>query len=230
MNGFAEPLAYAVTVSVKGDARSEAPSSGARRFPRLLGACDHYASPAFAGFVLLHCAGEALRARQRDALVEAGFELAPEFVLSVLLVVWLPFAVFAWRELRRDLTSAAAGGEKARALAVLERITLGVVVLFTALHVAQIGWPLLSGELAPSDVRPELVAKLSSTQLGVPLLAAGHLCGVAAAAFLGARQALRALGESAPRAFSRGAAVLGVLAYLLGSYAVIRTAGGVILP
>ena len=219
-------------MSVKGDARSEAPSSGPGRFPRLLSACDRYAGLGFAGFVLLHCAGQALRARPEDALPEAGFELQPAWVLSVLLAIWLPFAVFAWRELRRGRNSRTAGimSEKARAVALLERVTLWLVLLFTVLHLTQSVWPLLSGAQASSDVRPELVAALSSTQHGAPLLAASYLCGVGAAAFFGARQALRALGEPRPRALSRAVVVFSVLAYLLGSYAVIRCASGVILP
>jgi hypothetical protein len=61
------------------------------------------------------------------------------------------------------------------------------------------------------------------------LLAAGYLCGVGAAAFFAARQVLEALPGSAPRALARASVALGVLAYLLGSYAVIRCASGVIL-
>ena len=219
-------------MSVKGDARSEAPSSGPGRLTRLLSACDRYAGLGFAGFVLLHTAGQALRARRDEALPEAGFELQPAWVLCVFLAIWLPFAAFAWRELRRGGASrkTETTSEKARALALLERVTLWVVLLFTALHIAQIAWPLLSGAQAPSDVRPELVALLSSTQQGVPLVAASYLCGVGAAAFFGTRQALRALGEPRPRALSRAAVAFGVLAYLLGSYAVIRCSGGVILP
>jgi len=219
-------------VSVKGDARSEAPSSGPGRSARLLSACDRYAGLGFAGFVLLHTAGQALRARRDEALPEAGFELQPAWVLSALLAIWLPFAVFAWRELRRGgaARTTETTSEKAWALGLLERVTLWVVLLFTTLHIAQITWPLLSGAHAPSDVRPELIALLSSTQHGVPLLAASYLCGVGAAAFFGARQALRALGEPRPLALSRAAIALGVLAYMLGSYAVIRCSGGVILP
>ncbi len=219
-------------MSVKGDARSEAPSSRSGRFPGLLSACDRYAGLGFAGFVLCHFVCQALRARRDDALPEVGFELQPALVVGVLLAIWLPFAVFAWRELRRAGRARETGtaSEKARALALLERITLWAVLLFTALHLVQVAWPLLGGTQTPDDVRPELVAMLSSTQHGVPLLAAGYLCGVGAAAFFATRQALRALGELRPRALSRGAVALGVLAYLLGSYAVIRCAGGVILP
>ena len=224
-------MAYAAPVSVKGDARSQAPSSGDAAFPRLLSACDRYAGLGFAGFVLLHCACQAWRAHGDGALPQAGFELHPASVVSVLVAVWLPFAVFAWRRLRRGTDTRAAPGmpEKARALALLELLTLCVVLLFTSLHVLDFVWPLLSGAFAPRDVRPELIARLSSTQYGVPLLAAGYLCGVGAAAFFGARQALRALGSAPRRSAARALIALGVLAYLLGGYAVIRCASGVIL-
>jgi succinate dehydrogenase/fumarate reductase cytochrome b subunit len=220
-------------VSVKGDARSEAPSSEAARVPqlqRLLSGCDRYAGLGFAGFILLHCACEAFRAHSDGALPEAGFELTPALVVSVLLLVWLPFALFAWGEVRRGLPDRTAVSDKARALAVLERITLALVLVFTALHVAQVVWPLLSRALTPGDVRLELVAQLSGTQHGVPFLAAGYLCGVGAAAFLGTRRGLWALGEPGSRTLSRATVALGVLAYVLGSYAVIRCASGVILP
>ena len=218
-------------MSVKGDARSQAPSSDDGVLQRLLSACDRYAGLGFAGFVLLHCACQAWRAHGDGALPQAGFELHPASVVSLLVAVWLPFAIFAWRKLRRgsEVRTARTMPEKARALALLEALTLWVVLLFTALHGMDFVWPLLSGALAPSDVRPELVARLSSTQHGVPLLAASYLCGVGAAAFFGARQALRALGASPPRAAAGLLIGLGVLAYLLGSYAVIRCASGVIL-
>ena len=225
-------MAYAAPVSVKGDARSQAPSSDEAVFRRLLSACDRYAGLGFAGFVLLHCACQAWRAHGDGALPQAGLELQPASVVSLLVAVWLPFAVFTWRKLRRGIEARTARDlpERARALAVLEPLTLWVVVLFTALHVAHFVWPLLTGAFAPSDVRPELVARLSSTQHGVPLLAASYVCGVGAAAFFGARQALRALGASPRRAAVRALIALGVLAYLLGSYAVIRCASGTLLP
>jgi hypothetical protein len=212
---------------VKGDARSEPSSSGAAFASRWRTACQRYAGPGFAGFVLLHCAIEALRARTDGAVQGAGVELEPVLVAGLSLL-GLPFAVFAWHELRRPRTRAE--GEKARALDLLERPTLVLVLAFVIWHVAQIAYPLSIGTFAPSDVRPELTALLSSSWYGVPLIAAGYLCGVAAASFFGSREALRALGISPRRAYARGIVTLGVLAYLLGCYAVIRDASGAILP
>jgi hypothetical protein len=216
-------------VSVKGDARSEAPSSSTRSGSRLVSICDRYAGLGFAAFILLHFAGQAFRAHTDGALPQAGWELEPWFVAIVLLAVWLPFALFAWREFGRGRPSIqASASPKARALGILERVALAVVLLFTVWHVTQLVWPLLSGTFAPGDVRPELVAALSSTAHGAPLLASAYLCAVGAAAFLGTRQALRA--EAGSRRVTRIVIALGVFAYLLGSYAVIRCASGAILP
>jgi hypothetical protein len=163
------------------------------------------------------------------ALPTAGFESEPGFVLGVLLLIFLPFCVFSWDELRgRGRVRTPVVTEKARALAVLERVTHWLVLLFLGLHLTQVAWPLLDGERAASDTRPELIALLSSTVFGTPLIAAAYLCGVGAASFLGVRQVLRALGPERSRA-ARAAILCGVLAYLLGSYAVIRCAGGAIL-
>jgi len=214
---------------MKGDARAEAPSSDGGPFTRCRAVCARYAGLGLAGFVSFHLACQAVRAFRDGALPAAGFESEPVFVLGVLLVIVLPFCVFSWDELRvRSRVRAAGATEKARALALLERVSHWLVLLFLGLHLLQVAWPLLDGERAASDARPELVALLSSTEFGMPLIAAVYLCGVGAASFLCVRQALRALGPE-PSALRRGAILCGVLAYVLGSYAVIRCAGGAIL-
>jgi hypothetical protein len=201
---------------VKGDARSEAPSSEAGIFQRLLSACDRYAGLGFAGFVVVHFAYQAMRAHGDAAVPEAGLEAEPAIVAGLLLVIGLPFAVFAWRRLWRGIeTRSAHVSEKARALAVLEYCTLCVVLAFLALHGSQIVWPLLSGAFDRNDVRPELIALLSSTTHG-------------------ARQTLRAEGAARVHTptVARGRVIAGlfVVVWALGSYAVIRCASGVILP
>jgi hypothetical protein len=215
---------------VKGDARSAAPSSSTRGLAWLVSVCDRYAGLGFAAFVLAHLACQALRARTDGAIPSAGPELQPLLVAAVLLVIWLPFLVFAWRELRHRSSTIEVpdAGERARALGILERAALVVVLLFSALHGAQIVWPLLRGTFAPDDVRPELIAALSSTEHGAPLLAISYVCGVGAAAFFATRRTLRA--RPGARSFARVAVALGIFAYLLGSYAVIRCASGVMLP
>jgi hypothetical protein len=227
-----EPLAYAALVSVKGDARSEAPSSAEQRLPRLLSACDRYGGLGFAAFALFHFGCQAFRARTDGALPSAGFELERPVVMAWLIVVWPPFLVFAWRRLRCGLLApnSEVATEQARSLWILEQVTLAVVLAFTVLHVSQTAWPLLNEALAPDDVRPELIAKLSGTTWGVPMLAIAYLFGVGSAAFFGTRQVLRTRPAARTRALGRATVALGIVAYLCGSYAVIRCASGVILP
>lgn len=159
--------------------------------------------------------------------------MQPWFVGSVLCVVWLPFALFAGRTLSRswsfDRKQHNELSASARALAVIEPLALALTLLFAAVHGALVAWPLLSGAEADVDVRHELVAALSSTTHGVPLRAILCLCGVGAASFCASRQAHELLRAAAP-ARPRVAVALGVLAYLLGSYAVIRCASGSLLP
>ena len=116
-----------------------------------------------------------------------------------------------------------------RALAFAERLSLLVVVAFALVHCAKIAWPLLTGNASAADVRPGLVLSLSSTTYGLPLHAAGYVCGVAAASFYAVRQALAAC-SAAPRPVARAIMALGVLGYVLGSFAVIRCSGGRIFP
>jgi hypothetical protein len=219
-------------VSVEGDARSARQSSSpSETRAGLRKAADRFARLAFAAFVLVHLAWQAVRAHGDGARPDPGIELAPWFVTTLLLVVWAPFALFAARELRRIVSDARVPerGETARALAVVERLSLLGVVLFAAVHGAQTAWPLITGSSAAGDLRPQLIADLSGTNHGLPVQGIVYLCAVGAAAFYATRQILALLG-GAPRSAVRGVVTLGVLAYVLGSYAVIRCAGGSIFP
>jgi hypothetical protein len=155
------------------------------------------------------------------------------FVGSVLCGLWLPFALFAGRSLSRswsfDRKQHHELSASERALAVIEPLALALTLLFAAVHAALIAGPLLSGTLADVDIRPELVAALSSTTHGVPLRAILYLCGVGVASFCASRQAHALLRDARP-ARARSAVALGIFAYLLGSYAVIRCASGSLLP
>ena len=73
------------------------------------------------------------------------------------------------------------------------------------------------------------MADLSSTWRGLPLLGIVYLCAVGAAAFCAARLTLALLPAARP-GLSRAVVGLAVLAYLLGSYAVIRCGSGSLLP
>jgi hypothetical protein len=219
-------------VSVEGDARPERQSSSPSSLRSAsLSNVRRFARPAFAIFVLVHLALQAFRAHADATRPEPGLEQEPWFVAAVLLVVWLPFALLAGHELRRAPFFARLPGQddRTRALAVAERLSLLVVVLFTLVHVAHTAWPLLAGSLADADLRPELILMLSTTSHGVPLQGIIYLCGVGASSFYAARQALTAL-PGAPRAVTRAVVALAVLGYALGSYAVIRCASGPILP
>ncbi len=213
-------------VSGKGEARSERQSSWPSAVVRAgLARHRNYARLAFAGFVLLHAACEAYRAATDGTLPEPGLEAAPWFVAAVLLAVWLPFLLLAAAELRAPRRAAVGLSGQQRALALMEPVALCAVLAFTLLHVAELAWPLLSGAQIAVDVRPALTARLSTTRGGLPLNAGVALGGVGAASFYAVRQAQKALPGAA-----RVLVALGVLAYLLGSYAVIRVASGTILP
>jgi len=193
--------------------------------PRVLG----FARLAFAGFIALHFAFQAFRATTDAARPEPGFETQPAFVAALLLVIWLPFAGFVGHELHSWLlgTRPRVTDPRARALMFAERLSLLVMAVFALAHGSEIAWPLLTGTINAADVRPGLVLSLSSTSQGVPIHAAFYVCGVAAASFYATRQAL-AFGLSRPA--GRVVVALGVLSYVLGSFAVIRCSGGQIFP
>ena len=210
----------------KGDARPERQSSWANQAHEVV----RYARLAFAAFVLLHLTGQAYRAATDGAIPEPGIELQPWLVASLLLVVWLPFLACAPLELRSSLASARSTQRgNARALAVVEPLALAVVVLFAVVHGVAQAFPLLAGTRVAGDLRPELVATLSGTERGVPVQAALHLAAVGAASFYAVRQTMKVWPAASP-GFARAVVAGGVVAYLLGSYAVIRCASGALLP
>ena len=219
-------------MSVEGDARpTRQSSSPSAPLLGLLPRVRVFGRLAFAGFILVHLAFQAFRATGDAARPEPGLEVEPWFVAALLLVIWLPFALFAGHQLRAWLsgTYVRETAPRARALAVAERLALLALSAFALAHCAEIAWPLFSGQTSAADVRPALVLSLSSTSHGVPLHAALYVCGVAAASFYATRQVL-AVKNAAPRRLARAIVALGVLAYLLGSFAVIRCSGGQIFP
>ncbi len=182
--------------------------------------------------MLWHSSCQALRAPDDAARPSLGFELEPWFILLVLAAVGLPFGVLALHELGRlapDARRAPVPAGSARALAVAEQLALLILVPFTLVHVAETAWPMVNGSLAETDVRPELILLLSSTSHGLPLHAIAYLCAVGAASYYATRSARAAFSAAEP-GVARGLVALGVLTYLLGSYAVIRCASGEIFP
>jgi len=221
-------------VSAKGDARAARQSSWLSSLGGVQAKLERAAGPlrlTFAAFVLVHLALQARRAHSATALPEPGFEQAPWLVGALLALLWLPFTVFGLRTLSRSFTRSgrAARTGQAYALSIIEPLSLVIVLSFGALHSADLAWPLLRGSLDAVDVRGELVAKLSSTWRGVPVHAIGYLGAVGAAAFCAARLALASLPAGRPT-LTRAVLTLAVLAYLLGSYAVIRCGSGSLLP
>jgi hypothetical protein len=226
------PLAYAALVPAKGDARPERQSSSVAVLTWVkLERSRSYVRITFAGFVLFHSLIQAYRAATAGALPEPGLESEPWLVAFVVLLVWLPFLIFAGAELfapRRVVAPSSAPSQQ-EALERIEPVALLVVLGFTLLHAAQLAWPLLAGQLLADDVRPELIAILSSTRRGVPLQAIAACVGIGAASFYAVRQLQKALPDASPP-LARSLVALGVSSYLLGSYAVIRSASGPLLP
>jgi hypothetical protein len=216
-------------VPAKGDARSERQSSGLRSLTRATWAKSRgYPRIVLAGFVLIHSLIQAYRAGSAGALPEPGLESEPLVVALVLLGVWLPTLVFAAREFFEPLrieSSIEVTPPGLRAVRRIEPAALSILLVFGSLHAAQLAWPVLNGRLLPSDVRPELIAILSSTRSGVPLQAIALLATVAAASFYAVRQLQKAFPD-ARSGSARGLVALGIISYLLGSYAVIRCASG----
>ena len=221
-------------VSVKRDARPERQSSyrsGQALVPIRRATVARALRLSFAAFVLLHFATQAYRADTDGALPGSGVERASAVVAALFLLLWLPFTVLSLWQARRSLTRGAlpAAGGQQRALAVVEPLSLAIVLLFGTAHGALMAWPRLSGSLDEADLRAELVAGLSSTWHGFPMHGIAYLCAVGAASFCAARLTLAAL-PTARAGFSRAVVGLAVLGYLLGSYAVIRCGSGSLLP
>jgi len=221
-------------VSVKGDARPERQSSWLSLLRAVRQWLAGQARPlqlSFAGFVLWHFCVQAYRAGTAGALPEAGFERTPWFVGGLLLLFWLPFTALGVRKVCRSLAPGSVKSlqGRARALAVVEPLGLGIVLSFGAIHGGLMAAPLLTGALDESDLRAELVAGLSGTWRGFPVQGTVYLCAVGAAAFCAARLTL-ALLPAGRSWLSRTVLSLALLSYLLGSYAVIRCGSGSLFP
>lgn len=218
-------------VPAKRDARPARQSSWLHGLRGKLAPWEGPLQLSFAGFVLWHFSLQAYRAHTDGALPESGWERTPAMMGALLLLLWLPFTVFALRHLGRAFTR---GGQpapsgQARALAFAERLSLAIVLVFGSVHGVAMAWARLSGASDEADLRAELVLALSGTWRGLPLQGTAYLCAVGAASFYAARLTLSALPARKPglRRVVVGVAMLG---YLLGSYAVIRCGTGSLLP
>ena len=221
-------------VSAKGDARPERQSSWLSLLGVVQGRLDGVLRPlplAFAGFVLVHFSVQAYRAFTDGALPEPGFERWP-WLVGAELLLWLAFTAFGIRQLKRSFLargSLPAQDAQERALAVIEPLSLAIVLVFGGTHGAFLAWPLMTGSMDAADLRPELVATLSSTWRGLPVHGIAYLCAVGVTSFCAARLTLVALPVARPW-LKRAVISLAVFVHLLGSYAVIRCGSGSLLP
>jgi succinate dehydrogenase / fumarate reductase cytochrome b subunit len=186
-----------------------------------------------AGFVLVHvlAQGSALWGPDTYArwVVRATSRWSVPFDV---VLIYVPLLLHAALGLRR----VASGGLRAGPAGLVQPLSAAVLLAFSLLHVWQFPARVWLGELTPADYYPELCASLSSTAWGgVPLVAAGYLVGVAAAAVHGAvgvyRAALSSGLVSAARQqlLLRCCGAVGVAVFVLGSLIVIDLATGSVL-
>ena len=193
--------------------------------------------PAFLGLHLAHELRLAFRNDVSDVLRPEPSTLGQ---LTSWLLVWLPLLVhgalgaFFWLSGRR-LAPLPAGDVPAMPRLV-SRISAALALLFVAYHARAYSVLVWLGEADARDAGFRLLAELSSTRFGVPLLGGAYLLGLLATvthAGLGVHRALLAEGllNTAIRrqASARACAGFGALLFGVGAAAVIRVASGVLL-
>lgn len=190
-------------------------------------------------FLLLHLSRELWLAFASD--VSDVLRPAPSLLsqVSSWLLVWLPLCVHGVLGLylalsRRRLSALPA--DVPPLARVVSRVTSVIALLFVLYHAKSYALPLWLGEANPQDSGFRLLAELSSTRFGVPVLGGAYLLGLLATvthAALAVHRALLAQGllESASRrlASARACAAFGVVLFGLGAAAVIRVASGLLL-
>ncbi|HEY2410207.1 MAG TPA: hypothetical protein VGI10_29585 [Polyangiaceae bacterium] len=207
------------------EARNPSPSS---EWPGLVGRrVARLARPGLIVLFVVHFVSQAISAHNGHA--RSRFHETEPWVLLAS-IFWLIFLAFAAREMLRS--KPVASDARTRALLFAEQGALWVLIAFSLGHGFGYAWQLLNGELLASDLRPSVVAALSSTTHGVPLVGAGYLCAVGAASFIATRFARHELGQRAPQSTSarRAPVALGLCLCALGVYSVLRFATGSILP
>jgi len=181
-------------------------------------------------FVVIHLV-EYARLLAATAVVGARRFPPPSLVAVELVLVWVPlvfhvvFGAVVWRRRRKAPETNLPGGV---GLLVLHRLSALVALAFVVHHVVRFRLPILRGQIYPADSAQRLVAELSATRAGMPLVAALELLGVLAVSYhfayglfrLGARHSLD--GTRLRVACAGTGAILG----LLGAATVIRLAGG----
>lgn len=192
-----------------------------------------------AGYLSLHLLTQLSALRGPNAHVRWGaLPVAPAWIALEIALIYVPLVLHVGLGLRRVVRPWPAPVDPAVSPIgrQLMRASGAVLLVFLLFHIAEWRLPLWTGQLAPSDSYAELCARLSSTRWGgVPLVAFGHLLGVAAAAHHGAHgiyRGLLGLGLIGPRracAFRRCCVALGLCWFGLGALIVIDLATGSVL-
>jgi succinate dehydrogenase / fumarate reductase cytochrome b subunit len=99
------------------------------------------------------------------------------FLLLDVALVWLPLAAHALIGLWLSLGPLDAAPEERRR-SLLLRASGWLSLVFLVQHTLWLRWPLLTGEVWPSDVGERMTGLLSSTRDGIPAAAAFHLLGL----------------------------------------------------
>ena len=190
-------------------------------------------------FLLLHLSRELWLAFATD--VSEVLRPAPSLLgqFSSWLLVWLPLAVHGVLGLYLALRGRwlLALQQDVPALArLVSRVTSVIALLFLVYHAKGYVLPVWLGEADARDGGFRLLAELSSTRAGVPVLGGVYLLGLLATvthAALAVHRALLGQGllEAASRraTSARACAAFGVVLFGLGAAAVIRVASGLLL-
>jgi len=162
--------------------------------------------------------------------------------LTAWLLVWLPLSVHAalgaWFLVnRRQLSPVPSGDGDVPALPRrLSRVSSALSLAFILYHARSYGLLVWLDQADASDAGFRLVAELSSTRFGVPLIGGAYLLGLLATvthAGLAVHRALLTEGLAATparrRISARACATFGALSFCIGAAAVIRVATGVLL-
>ena len=190
-------------------------------------------------FLALHLAREltwAFRSDVSDVLRPAPGALGQ---VTSLLLVWLPLLVHAALGVffllsGRPMTTLSADVPPLSRL--LSRVSGALALVFIAYHSRTYALSVWLAEADARDAGFRLLAELSSTKLGVPVLGGAYLLGLLATvthAGLGVHRALAAEGVLATparrQASARACAGFGAVLFGVGAAAVIRVATGVLL-
>ncbi len=156
------------------------------------------------------------------------------------LLVWLPLSVHAalggWFLVTGRRLSPVASGDVPALPRQVSRVSGALALTFIVYHARAYGLLVWLGEADARDAGFRLLAELSSTRWGVPLIGGAYLLGLLATvthAGLAVHRALLAEGllmtPARRRASARACATFGVVAFWIGAAAVIRVATGVLL-